>query len=117
MFEGTVADPSSTDRLVLNTGTGESDYIDTGTYHILSLAAKAERTLDMYLYWVNTDNDTGYVDTGEDLTTDWQTIGPIDIDSLSSRWDDYDVRTVWLEFGAATNFETDVRIGWIRLTE
>ena len=116
MFEASITDPSSTDRLVLNTGTGFSNNIDTDMYSVMSLAAKAERTIDLYVYWVNTNDDTGYVDTGEELTSDWSTIGPIYIDSLSGRWDDYDVRTFWLEFGGS-NLNTDIRIGWIRLSE
>jgi hypothetical protein len=116
MFEGTVVNPSRSDRLILNTGTGASDYIDSDMYSNFSLAARADRALDLELCWVNSNDDIGSVDTGEELTSDWETIGPIDIDSLSSRWDDYDIRAFWLEFGGS-NLNTDVRIGWIKLAE
>jgi len=116
MFEGAISNPGSTDRLFLNTGSGASNYIDTDTYHNLSLAAKAQHTLDMYLYWIDTDNVTHYVDTGEDLTTNWAEIGPIDLEGLSLSWAAKRAKQVWLEF-SGSNLETEVRIGWIRLTE
>lgn len=104
--------------MVLNTGSGSSDYIDTSKYQNISLIGKAEITLDIELHWMDDDSGTGYVDLGVDLGTSWEEIGPIDVQTLSSRWDDKDVMKIWLEFSSGSHSTaTDVRIGWIKLTE
>ena len=36
MFEGSISDPSSLNRMVLNTGSGASDSVDTSVYDMLS---------------------------------------------------------------------------------
>ncbi len=116
MFEGTISDPSAANELVLNTGSGFSDLIDTSVYQRLSFAAKAERTLDIEVHWIDEDDTEYYVDLGEDLTTTWTVIEPVDLLSLSARWDDKKAKSFWLEF-SGTNLYTDVSIGWIKLTE
>ena len=116
MFEGTVSDPSDTNRVYLNTGSGSSDWINTIKYHELRLAGIAERALSIYLGWTDTRGREYVVDTGEDLTAEWAEIAPVYIDDLSPRWDDDDAPTFWLEF-RGSNMSTDVRIGWVRLTE
>ena len=118
MFEGSISDPSSLNRMVLNTGSGASDSVDTSVYGMLSLAGKASRTLDIDLYWIDASGDTQDVDLGIDLTTDWEEPGPVDLDDLTSgTWSAKKASTIWLEFGSGSSLATPVRIGWIRLTE
>lgn len=55
---------------------------------------------------------------GEQITTTWTEIGPINIQDLDSEWDDEGAISFWLEFYHPTlEDDTDVRIGWIKLTE
>ena len=117
MFEGTLSDPSGSDTMYLNTGTGSINWIDTDTYHNLTIAGKAVNTLSIILGWVDEDNSTHSYDIGEDITSTWTEIGPIDLDSISSStWDDRDAKKIWLEFGGFSR-STRIRIGWITLTE
>lgn len=103
-------------KLVLNTGSGVGDNIDTSLYQNLTIAAKAERALDVEVHWVDEHSTEHYVDLGEDITTTWTEIGPINIQDLDSEWDDEDASSFWLEF-SGSNLATEVRIGWIKLTE
>ena len=118
MFEGTLTNPNATNSMVLNTGSGVSDYIDTSQYENISLAGKAEIVLDIRVYWVNENNDTLNVNTGVDLDTDWAEIGPVNIQDLNQSWNDEKISSLWLEFHSNIHSTpTDVRVGWIKLTE
>lgn len=118
MFEGTLTNPSSSNEMVLNTGSGSSYYIDTSKYQSISLAGKAEAELDITLYWMNEHSDTLSVDLGVDLETTWTEIGPVSIQSIDPEWNDEKTSKLWLEFSSGSHTTaTNVRIGWIKLTE
>ena len=118
MFEGEITNPSSSDgTMQMNAGSSTGDWIDTSLYQNLTLAAKAERSLDIEVHWIDEHSVEHYIDLGEDVTTTWSEIGPIDLQSLDSEWDDEDATSFWLEFSCGSNLSTAVRIGWIKLTE
>ncbi|MCD6587530.1 MAG: hypothetical protein J7K88_03170 [Candidatus Fermentibacteraceae bacterium] len=118
MFEGEITDPStSAGTMQMSTGSSTGDWIDTSLYQNLTLAAKAERSLDIEVHWIDEHSVEHYIDLGEDVTTTWSEIGPIDLQSLNSEWDDEDATSFWLEFSCGSNLSTAVRIGWIKLTE
>jgi len=117
MFEGVLTDPSAYDALVLNTGSGSGDWIDSGLYRQFSLAGRADGQLSIRVYWEDSLGDTSYVDTGENLSQTWQEIGPVALDGIvGSSWGDDPVRKFWIDFGGG-NVPRSVRIGWVRLTE
>jgi hypothetical protein len=117
MFEGVLPDPSLYDALVLNTGSGSGDWIDSGLYHRFSLAGRADGQLSIRVYWEDSHGDTSYVDTGESLVQEWREIGPVALDGIvGSGWGDDPVRKFWIGFGGG-NVPRSVRLGWVRLTE
>ncbi|MEA3267129.1 MAG: hypothetical protein U9P42_09355, partial [Candidatus Fermentibacteria bacterium] len=116
MFEGGISNPTQLNRMFLNTGRNPSDWIDADSYINFSLAGRADHTLDIELHWIDSLGDTSYIETGVSLTSTWQETDPVDLSDISgSNWGG-DVKKLWIEFGG-TNLSTDVRIGWIRLTE
>lgn len=114
MFEGTIPDPSAGNTMKMNTGTASGEWIDTDTYHNLSLAGKASRTAGIEIHWIDSHNDTSYIDTGEELTSTWQEIGPVDLSGAA--WNSLSIKKLWFEFTGG-NLPATVRIGWIKLTE
>ena len=117
MFEGVLSYPTQANRLYLNTGTGSSQYIDADMFHNLSLAGRSSVSADIEVHWID-DHDQQYqVDTGMNLTATARDVGPVDLSALSNDWTGM-VKKFWLEFTAGSgNLSSDVRIGWIRLTE
>ncbi|MDP0947288.1 hypothetical protein, partial [Klebsiella pneumoniae] len=84
-----VTDPSAYDALVLYTGSGSGDWIDSGMYRRFSLAGRAEGQLSIRVYWEDSHGDTSYVDTGESLVQEWRVIGPVALDEIvGSSWGD-----------------------------
>ena len=117
MFEGVLSDPSAYDALVLNTGSGSGDWIDSGLYDRFSLAGRADGQLSIRVYWEDSHGDTSYVDTGQNLNQTWQEIGPVALDGIvGSSWGDDPMRKFWIGFGGG-NIPRSVRMGWVRLTE
>ncbi len=94
-----------------------TDWIDADSYINLSLAGKAtNQPLDIILHWTDGKGTPGYIDTGINLTSSWQEFDPVDLSDISgSTWGD-SIETLWLEFDGG-NIDTDIRIGWIKLTE
>jgi len=116
MFEGTVADPSETNRLHLRVG--RNDPIDPTLFGMLSLAGIApDRPLSVYVGWRNEEESSYVVDTGLDVGTEWAEIGSVDLDALSENWAEADIESFWLEFRSGSELASSVRLGWIRLTE
>jgi len=116
MFEGTVADPSETNRLYLRVG--RNDPVDPGIFHQLSLAGMApDRPLSLYVGWRNEEDSVCVVDTGLDVDTVWAEIGPVDLDALSEAWTDADIESFWLEFNSGSPLASSIRLGWVCLTE
>ena len=116
MFEGTIPDPSTGSTMEMNLGTSSSTWIDTDIYHNLCLTGIAETSLNIEIHWIDGDDDTSYIDTGEDFTATWQEIGPVDLSGVA--WDGLRIKKLWFEFSSGSHSSaTDVRIGWIKLTE
>ncbi|MCK5036525.1 MAG: hypothetical protein KAS73_11570 [Candidatus Sabulitectum sp.] len=97
MFEGQLTDPSASNKLVLNTGSGVGDYIDADTYFNLALAGRSKATVDIELHWIDDDDNYQHTDIGEDFTAVARDIGPIDISALNQGWSG-DIKKVWFEF-------------------
>jgi hypothetical protein len=120
MFEGVLTSPSQANGLYLNTGTGSSDYIDADRFHNLSLAGMSETRTLITVHWIDSDNDTSYIalaDAADTLRSVAADLGPWDLSSLSGSWTG-DVKKFWLEFISPNVVSlTDVRIGWVKLTE
>jgi len=119
MFEGALTNPTYSNGVYLNTGSGSSDYIDADRYYNLSLAGmSATRTL-ITVHWLDSHDDTGYItligasDTLRAVAAD---LGPWNLSELSGSWTG-DMKKLWLEFNGAGNLSTDIRIGWVKLTE
>ncbi len=119
MFEGGIDDPTELNRMFLNTGSDSLDWIDADSSVNFSLAGKSTVSMDIELHWVDSHDDSSHIDTGENLTSAWREIGPIDLSAiLGSTWGGDDVAELWIEFYSPTHSSaTDVRIGWIKLTE
>jgi len=118
MFEGVITNPSASNSMELNLGTGSSYYIDTYKYQNISLAGKAVNDLDITVHWLDEDSVAHDVDLGIALDDDWAELGPVSILDLDSDWDDSDAIRFWLEFSSDSHTSaTAVRIGWIKLTE
>jgi hypothetical protein len=116
MFEGRLTTPINTNGLYLNTGTGRDDWIDADLYHNFSIAGYSEFQTDITVHWTDSSDDSYSVDIEEELKGTATDIGPVDLYGLSSGdWTGM-VKTIWLEF-SGTNLTTDIRIGWVRLTE
>ena len=116
MFEGGMADPSDPNKMVLNTGTGSSDWIDADEYVNFSIAGKASHNISIHLYWVDPRGTRRYIDTGVNLTSSWKETTPVDLSAIAgSEWGG-SIDELWIEFDGS-NLPTDVRIGWIKLTE
>jgi len=99
-----------------STGTSSSEWINANEYVNFSLVGKATNSISIQVHWVDARDDTSYIDTGLDLTSTWNETNPVDLSSiLGSDWEG-SIKELWLEFDG-TNFETDIRIGWIKLTE
>jgi hypothetical protein len=114
MFEGMVVDPSATNRVYFRVAGNEP--IRPDVYHMLSLAGIAlDRSLSVYVGWINVEDDRYVVDTGLDLGPGWTEAGAVDLNSLSARWEDADVEAFWLEF-RGSSLSTLVRLGWVKLT-
>ncbi len=116
IFEGGITNPTQLNRMFLNTGSDSLDWIDADSYINFSLAGRADRSLDIELHWIDSLGDTSYIETGVSLTSTWQETDPVDLSDISGSTWGGDVKKFWIEFGG-TNLSTDVRIGWIRLTE
>ena len=118
MFEGSMINPSASNAMKLRRGSDSTQWIDTSIYHNLSLAGRADETLDIKLYWIDEHNQEHNIDIGEDLTSDWAEIGPVDLNNISLLWNDEKAKEIWLEFrNNSRAIPVPVRIGWIRLTE
>ncbi|MCD6588165.1 MAG: hypothetical protein J7K88_06405 [Candidatus Fermentibacteraceae bacterium] len=116
MFEGTIPDPSRFNKIELNLSSGSANYIPTRLYDQFSMIAKAEHELTVTVHWQYKNLREQSLVLGTTIDSDWGELGPIDLNSGSSGWASEDVRRLWLEF-SGTNLDTDVRIGWIKLTE
>lgn len=115
MFEGLLASPADSNALYLNIGTGIGDYIDADTYHNLSFAGRSNIASTVTLHWVDSANDSGQVSLGDTLRATAADFGPYDISSLSESWDGY-IKLLWFELHGG-NVESNVRFGWVKLTE
>jgi len=118
MFEGTLSNPSQTNRLVLNVGSGWSCDIPTRLYDHFSMIAKAESELTVTLHWQDVDLQSHSIVLSETIGPDWTEMEPVDLTAGSSGWANKDAIKLWLEFSSPSHIpSTDVRIGWIKLTE
>ncbi len=113
--------PTQTNALYLNTGSGSSDYIDADKFYNLSLAGMSEIRTIITVHWLDSEEETGYIaltgaaDTLRAVAAD---LGPWDLSSLSGRAWTGDIEKVWLEFTSPNAFSpSDIRIGWVKLTE
>ena len=143
MFEGLI-NFDSTEKLFIGDISpaipdDSNEYIDTDRYHMLSFGIVGNNpnqevaigTCAMYIKWIDSSDEeygwynllqnTGYsVGNGWDM---WSTVGPVDLDSVSSfEWGNDDAKELWIRFQAgATSLPVvipiDIRIGWIRLEE
>ena len=118
MFEGTVSDPTQTNRLELNLGSDSTDYIPTRLYDQFSMIARADHPLTATVHWQYKGLRESSLELGTAIGSDPGVIGPFDLTSSSSGWASEEVKRLWLEFSSdAHTPATDVRIGWIKLTE
>ncbi len=119
MFEGALTNPTYSNGMYLNTGSGSSDYIDANRYINLSLAGMSETRTLITVHWLDSQDSTGYItlttasDTLRAVAAD---LGPWDLSELSGSWTG-DIKKLWLVFNGAGNLSTDIRIGWVKLTE
>jgi hypothetical protein len=61
-------------------------------------------------------DSTSSVALGDTLRVTAEDIGPIDISTLTSAWSG-NIKKIWLEFTGSGNLSSNVRIGWVKLTE
>ncbi len=115
MFEGVLSNPTQSNHLYLNTGTGSSEYIDADRFHNFWIAGRSERTVTMGVYWIDSHDNTGYIAVVDTLEATAADHGPYDLSALSEDWTG-DIRKLWLEFHGS-NVSSNVRIGWVKLTE
>ena len=108
MFEGTIPNPSAGNTMGMNLGTSSSTWIDTSTYYNLSLMGEGIQDPDIEIHWIDSHDDTSYIDTGEQLTTAWQEIGPVDLSGAA--WDNLSIKKLWFEFPGGDR-PSEVRIG------
>jgi hypothetical protein len=82
------------------------------------MIAKAERELTVTIHWQYENGRESSLELGTSIDPGWGEIGPFDLTSGSSGWASEDVKRLWLEFSSDTHTPaTQVRIGWIKLTE
>lgn len=115
MFEGNLSNNTTDNSLYLNIGSGRDDWIDADKYHNFSLAGRSKTPVDIVVHWMNSDSSSFSADIQEDLKAVAADIGPVGLFSLNSNWTG-DIVKFWLEF-TGTNISTNVRIGWVKLTE
>jgi hypothetical protein len=117
MFEGVLANPTQANALYLNVGPDSSDYIDADIYSNISLAGRSSVKTAIELHWIDSDDDTVSIALGDTLRVTAGDIGPIDISALTAAWSG-NIKKIWLEFTASSgNLSSNVRIGWVKLTE
>jgi len=80
------------------------------------MIAKADHQLTVTVHWQYKNLRVSSLELGTTIDADWCEIGPFDLTSSSSGWASENVKRLWLEF-SGTNLESEVRIGWIKLTE
>jgi hypothetical protein len=115
MFEGTIEDPSATNRLVLRVSANSP--IRPDRFRLLSLAGiSPDRAVSVWAGWRNAEDAAYVVDTGLEIGPGWTEAGPLDLDSLAARWSDADVEAFWLEFRSGSPLTTPIRLGWVKLT-
>jgi len=69
------------------------------------------------VHWIDSHDQHFLVDMGRNLTTVAKDAGPVDLSILSNDWTGM-VKKFWLEFaGSGNNLSSNVRIGWVKLTE
>jgi len=116
MFEGSMNDPSQTNKLELNLGSDSTEYIPTRLYDQFSMTARADHQLTVTVHWQYKGLRESSLLLPSSIGQDWVEIGPFDLTSGSSGWASEDVKRLWLEF-SGSNMESEIRIGDIRLTE
>ncbi|HPJ27391.1 MAG TPA: hypothetical protein PLM22_00565 [Candidatus Sabulitectum sp.] len=67
------------------------------------------------VHWTDRYGNGYYVNTGESISSPADRTDPVDLSSLSNDWTGM-ISSIWIEF-TGTNLPTDIRIGWVRLTE
>ncbi len=115
MFEGVLTNPTQANALYLNTGTGSSEYIDADRFHNFSIAGRARHSVIFDIHWIDSHNDSGYIAVVDTLRATAADIGPYDLAALNNDWTG-NIKTLWLEFNGG-NVSSNVRIGWVKLTE
>ncbi len=116
MFEGSIINPSLSNRLELNLGSDSTEYIDTSLYDQFRMIAKASGPLTVTVHWRYEGGRESSLELDTGIGTEWGEIGPFDLTDESSGWASENVIRLWLEFNSG-NVEKQVRIGWIKLTE
>lgn len=115
MFEGVLSDATQANCLYLNTGSGSSDYIDADRFHNFSIAGRARSGVTFGLHWIDSNHHSGYIAVVDTLEATAADLGPYDLSALSECWTG-DIAKLWLECSGGNAF-SNVRIGWVKLTE
>ncbi len=116
MFEGTLPHPDSSNGLYLNVGSGSENWIDADLYSKFSMYGYSSgAAASIRVHWTDRYGNGYYVNTGESISSPADRTDPVDLSSLSNDWTGM-VSSIWIEF-TGTNLPTDIRIGWVRLTE
>jgi hypothetical protein len=140
MFEGQLSATSQGDYFTGTISLAIPDlgnmYIDTDTYHMLSLGMVGNNpnwnagssACDIYIKWKDSqNNESDWYDLDVSVGNGWDqygTVGPVDLSQISGLgWGDgADAKEVWLKFEAERPTSPpikpiDIRIGWITLEE
>lgn len=82
------------------------------------MIARADHELTVTVHWQYKGLRGSSLELGTAINSDWCEIGTFDLSSDSSGWASEDVKRLWLEFSSSAHTSaTDLRIGWIKLTE
>lgn len=92
-----------------------NEYIDADRFHNLSIAGRARHSVTFDIHWIDSHNDSGYIAVVDTLNVTAADIGPYDLATLNNDWTG-DIKKLWLEFNGG-NVSSNVRIGWVKLTE
>ncbi len=115
MFEGVLSDATQANCLYLNTGTGSSEYIYADRFHSFSIAGRARTSVTFGIHWIDSHHQSGYIAVVDTLKVTAADLGPYDLSELSEDWTG-DIAKLWLECSGGNVF-SNVRIGWVKLTE
>ncbi len=75
MFEGTLSNPTQTNRLDLNLGSDSTEYIPTRLYDQFTMIARPERELTVTVHWQYENGRESSLELGTSIGPDWTRSG------------------------------------------